>query len=392
TITISGTPTASGTFNYTIPLTGGCGSVNATGTITVNAKPTANAGLNQAACSNNNSITISGASATNNIGVSWSTSGTGTFTNGATITPTYAPSAADITAGSVTITLTALGKAPCGNVTSSKTLSFVNAPIAVAGTNVSFCSNPAQATPQNATSVNITAGSSASNYSTITWSSSGSGSFTNANSLTNATYTPSAADNAAGSVTLTLTASGNSPCANAVSQKTLTLTPKIIFNEADYWAEFATCLGMGVEFRVTNFPTGGNGSFAYQWMDKNNCGISGNSNPIPGANGTSYLPTNNDCYWLQITSGGCTIPQTLVSTTERNRPGADRGGITINSSNVCVGGNATLTASSEVTYTYTWSPATFLNTTNGSSVIFSGAPAGTYTYTVTGTNSEGGGC
>ncbi len=36
TITISGTPTASGTFNYTIPLTGACGSANATGTITVN--------------------------------------------------------------------------------------------------------------------------------------------------------------------------------------------------------------------------------------------------------------------------------------------------------------------------------------------------------------------
>jgi hypothetical protein len=35
TITISGTPTASGTFNYSIPLTGGCGLANATGTITV---------------------------------------------------------------------------------------------------------------------------------------------------------------------------------------------------------------------------------------------------------------------------------------------------------------------------------------------------------------------
>ena len=39
-ITISGTPTASGTFNYTIPLSGGCGSVNATG-ITVTADNTA---------------------------------------------------------------------------------------------------------------------------------------------------------------------------------------------------------------------------------------------------------------------------------------------------------------------------------------------------------------
>jgi hypothetical protein len=36
-ITISGTPTAVGTFNYTFSLTGGCGSVNATGTIVVSA-------------------------------------------------------------------------------------------------------------------------------------------------------------------------------------------------------------------------------------------------------------------------------------------------------------------------------------------------------------------
>ena len=40
TIIISGTPTTSGTFNYSIPLTGGCGSVSATGTITVTAENT----------------------------------------------------------------------------------------------------------------------------------------------------------------------------------------------------------------------------------------------------------------------------------------------------------------------------------------------------------------
>jgi hypothetical protein len=39
TITISGTPTEAGAFNYSIPLTGGCGSVNATGSITVNDMP-----------------------------------------------------------------------------------------------------------------------------------------------------------------------------------------------------------------------------------------------------------------------------------------------------------------------------------------------------------------
>jgi hypothetical protein len=39
-VTISGTPTAAGTFNYTITLTGGCGTVTATGTITVTANNT----------------------------------------------------------------------------------------------------------------------------------------------------------------------------------------------------------------------------------------------------------------------------------------------------------------------------------------------------------------
>ena len=37
TVTISGTPTESGTFNYSVPLTGGCGNVSATGSITVTA-------------------------------------------------------------------------------------------------------------------------------------------------------------------------------------------------------------------------------------------------------------------------------------------------------------------------------------------------------------------
>jgi len=53
TITISGTPTASGTFNYTIPLAGGCGTVNATGTITVTAANTVNAASStQTLCTN----------------------------------------------------------------------------------------------------------------------------------------------------------------------------------------------------------------------------------------------------------------------------------------------------------------------------------------------------
>ena len=50
------------------------------------------------------------------------------------------------------------------------------------------------------------------------------GTIANANSLTTATYTPSAADISAGSVTLTLTANGNGSCAAATSTKTVTIS------------------------------------------------------------------------------------------------------------------------------------------------------------------------
>jgi hypothetical protein len=81
-----------------------------------------------------------------------------------------------------------------------------------AGTAVTIC--------ETTTSVNITAGATASGQTSVLWTSSGTGTFADANSLTLATYTPSAADILAGSVTLTLTASGTCPVS---ANKTLTI-------------------------------------------------------------------------------------------------------------------------------------------------------------------------
>jgi uncharacterized protein (TIGR02145 family) len=80
TITISGTPTASGTFSYSIPLTGGCGSVDATGTITVNAASlatlttTAVSVVTDIGASSGGNITADGGAAITAKGVVWSTS------------------------------------------------------------------------------------------------------------------------------------------------------------------------------------------------------------------------------------------------------------------------------------------------------------------------------
>jgi len=57
TIRISGTPTVSGTFNYSIPLTGGCGTVSASGTITITPDNTTSAASTTPTICINNAIT-----------------------------------------------------------------------------------------------------------------------------------------------------------------------------------------------------------------------------------------------------------------------------------------------------------------------------------------------
>jgi len=72
--------------------------------------------------------TITAASATNNNGVLWSTAGSGTFTDGNTLSATYNPSIADYAAGSVTLSLTAFSNPPCSPVVDSMVLTFSENP------------------------------------------------------------------------------------------------------------------------------------------------------------------------------------------------------------------------------------------------------------------------
>jgi hypothetical protein len=99
----------------------------------------------------------------------------------------------------------------------SITIDITNVPTVDAGTEIFFCSS--------SSSVEITTGANASDYSSTEWSTNGTGTFSDNTSLTSCTYTPSSADITSGSITLTLTAYGNGSCANAISTKTLTLVP-----------------------------------------------------------------------------------------------------------------------------------------------------------------------
>jgi hypothetical protein len=125
-ITISGTPTATGTFNYTVTLTGGCGNVTATGTIIV--QPNNTITLTSAPGTNNQTVCVDTAitpiiySTTGATGATFSglpAGITGTFSGG-NITISGTPTAT----GTFNYTVTLTGG--CGNVTATGTL-VVNA-------------------------------------------------------------------------------------------------------------------------------------------------------------------------------------------------------------------------------------------------------------------------
>jgi uncharacterized protein (TIGR02145 family) len=162
-ITISGTPSSAGTFSYSIPLSGGCGSVSAMGTITVNAvtatlTTTTIGAITSTGASSGGNITSDGGASITARGVVWSTSagptislstkttdgtGTGTFTStisGLTATTTYyARAYATNTAGTaygneVTFTTCTLNTAGSPSSSPTVTVNTALTPITISTT------------------------------------------------------------------------------------------------------------------------------------------------------------------------------------------------------------------------------------------------------------------
>ena len=88
---------------------------------------------------------------------------------------------------------------------------------------------------------------------------------------------------------------GAQTCPSAISNNSFTITP-------------ATCAGT-IGTLKGSVPTGGNGTYNYQWhMSVGNCG-NGNFQPIQGATAIDYaVPANatDNCYRRVVTSGSCT--------------------------------------------------------------------------------------
>lgn len=170
------------------------------------------AGSNGTVCANdtfNLSGSVSGGTTTGE----WTTTGSGQFIPSETdLNARYVPSPADISAGSVIITLTSTGN--CTPVADDFRLNIIPAPTVSAGANVSVCANNSTVALNGSTTI----------ASGGIWTG-GSGTFSpnNVSLITN--YTPSASEIASGTVTLTLTTTGNGTCHPVTDNITISITP-----------------------------------------------------------------------------------------------------------------------------------------------------------------------
>ena len=263
--------------------TGTCPPAVSSMTLTITGAPTVNAGADADMCTSEGSITLSGM-ATNYESVLWTTGGTGTFVNGTTLTPTYTPSPADITAGIVTLTLTAFGNGTCGDAADDMTLTIWRDATAYAGGNAGICEG------ESYTLINA----DAANYSTINWSSSGTGSFDAPHAL-HPTYTPSAGDISNGSVILTLSATGEGPCPEDSDSMILTITGA---PTADAGPDAEVC--EGESYLLT-------GTFAENYSEINWSSSGTGSFDAPHALDPTYTPSAGD-----ISTGTVTLTLTAV--------------------------------------------------------------------------------
>jgi len=163
----------------------------------------ANAGPDQTTCYIT-PVFLEGSGATNYESLSWSTSGSGSFDDPASLHPHYIPDTVDWNNGFVTLTLTVLAKAPCTDRSDELQVVFSSPPTGSAGPDGNVCAG---------NSFRVT-GARAEKFSVLQWSHNGIGSLEGTGTLSPEYIT---ATNENGEVTLTLNIFGEGACADSVA-------------------------------------------------------------------------------------------------------------------------------------------------------------------------------
>ncbi len=245
-------------------------------TLTLAGEPVADAGVDKDLCSGTANVILADASASNGT-ISWTTSGNGTFSDPAVAKPVYTFGSADT--GPVTLTLTVTSSI-CGIAADNVVITFTSAPVADAGGDGAVC--------MTAAGYQVTGASHAGG--TVSWSSSGGGTFDN-NTLDNPYYTFAPADYTAGAVTLTMEVLGGGTCGTVASSALITINPLPVIDVTGL--KNISCAGL-TDGQIILGATGGTGPYTYS-IDGSPFQASGSFTSLPASSYMVEVMDDNGC-------------------------------------------------------------------------------------------------
>lgn len=245
----------------------GCNASTDSVLISFSNAPIVNAGLNLVACKNNAATVLSGIVTGPTITGNWSGGGGIYIANSAALNATYTPSAAEIVAGYVNLTLTSTNNGNCNQVTDTVKIVFTNSPVVSIGPDISLCAN----NPTVAINGSVTIGAT-----TGVWSGTGTGLFSPTTTSLNTTYQLSSSDVAAGSFIIKLTSTNNGICKSESDSLIVNITPK---PDVDAGINDTICSN-NVFYPINGIVTGGASAGIWSTLGNGSFGNINNLNTI----------------------------------------------------------------------------------------------------------------
>ncbi|MGB4557005.1 MAG: hypothetical protein WBI33_11680, partial [Bacteroidales bacterium] len=300
-ITITGTPTTNGQFNYIINLSGVCGTATVPGTITVNpvlsVAVAVSASANPVCAGTSVTFTANPENEGNTPSYQWQVNGVNAGTNSPTYS--YTPANGD----EVTVILTSSETCASGSPATSNQVTMTVDPLLPVSVSIAASANPVCA----GTSVTFTATPvNEGNTPSYQWQVNGVNAGTNSPTYS---YTPADGDE----VTVILTSSETCTSGSPATSESITihhfapLLPGTINTTTSQY-----CLGgtgaIGGNPPTYSLASGGSGYFTYTWQI--DVGCTGTWTDIPGTNVPGYTPAppatlGPTCYRRKVTDDFC---------------------------------------------------------------------------------------
>jgi gliding motility-associated-like protein len=227
----------------------------------------------------------------------------------------------------------------------------------------------------SATTLNGTTPTGGTGSFTYQWQSSINGGAT----WSNATGTSTSSSYSPGAITVTTSYRRNvsSGACSQINSNTITITVQPSLANTGIGSDQSICEGNSTALLVGQLPTGGSGTYVYQWESSLN---NSSWTAIASTNTKDYQPTilTTTTYYRRIvTSGSCSITSASIKITIYNLPTA--GTMSASLINTCFGSNVTLSTSGYVGTVKKWqynftpaNPATWVDviSSNSSTVNF----------------------